>query len=69
MDRHSVERFGRHRNGFVRLLGGEFFVVVFERDAGEQFLRFHQLRIGLQRGLREFGGLMVPRVGRKDREP
>ena len=42
-------------------------VVVFERQARQQFLRFDQMRVGFQRFRRQFGGSSTEVLGRDQR--
>ena len=51
--------FGVHREGLFGFLGGLGIVVVFEREARQQLLRFHQFGIALQRLLGQIGGARV----------
>ena len=58
-NRLALVRIRVHREGLFGFLGGAGIVVVFERDAGQQFLSFHQLGIALQGFLGQVGGARV----------
>ena len=57
------------RERLVGFLDRLAFVVVFERQPRQQFLRFDQLGIGFQRLLRQFTGLCFEILGGDQRQP